>query len=271
MPDRTLPLPDTQITKVPEIQTTQADKLAIRVAASATDLTQDAASMATDYLQALLEQQATVRVILATGNSQLRFLEAIADCKRIDWSRIILFHLDEYLGIAAEHPGSFRYYLRQRVEQRVSPRAFHYIEGDASQPLSECDRYSNLLQQQAIDLCLLGIGDNGHLAFNEPSVADFNDPQLVNLVKLETKTRQQQVDGGYFPELSAVPIYAYTLTIPTICKAKKILCLAGGKHKAEVVQQTITLSVSPSFPATILRTLPQATLFCDRDSFNVQE
>lgn len=254
MPDRTLPFIDTYITK--------ADDLSLRIAHSAAQLTQDAATLAQDYVQTLLEQQATVSIILATGNSQLKFLEAIAGNKQLDWSRIICFHLDEYLGITAEHPGSFRYYLRTKVEQRVQPRVFHYLEGDAAQPLKECDRYRNLLLQKPIDLCMLGIGDNGHLAFNEPSVADFNDPQAVKLVKLETKTRQQQVNGGYFSDLSNVPSYAYTLTIPTICAAKKIFCLAGGNHKAEVVKQTITNPVSPNFPATILRTLPQATLFC---------
>lgn len=259
MPDRTLPFPDTHITK--------ADDLSLRIADSAADLTQDATVLAQDYVQTLLEQQATVSIILATGNSQLKFLEAIAGNNQLDWSRIVLFHLDEYLGISAEHPGSFRYYLRTKVEQKIQPRRFNYLEGDAAQPLQECDRYRNLLQQQPLDLCMLGIGDNGHLAFNEPSVADFKDPQIVKLVKLETKTRQQQINGGYFPDLSAVPNYAYTLTIPTICSARKIFCLAGGSHKAEVVKQTITNPVSPSFPATILRTLSQATLFCDRDSF----
>ena len=267
MLDRTVPFPDTQITKV--------EDLSVRIANSGTELTQDAATLAYDYLQSLLEQQETVSIILATGNSQLRFLEAISSIEQLDWSRIILFHLDEYLGIAAEHPGSFRYYLRHRVEQRVKPRVFNYIEGDAPQPLMECSRYSNLLQQQSIDLCMLGIGDNGHLAFNEPTVADFQDTETVKLVKLETQTRQQQVNGGYFPNVSAVPSYAYTLTIPTISAAKKIFCLAGGNHKAEVVKQTLQNAIAPSFPATILRTLPQATLFCtvncinDRDSFSL--
>jgi glucosamine-6-phosphate deaminase len=312
MPDRTLPLSlDTQVSKI--------DDLSVRISASAADLTQDIAMLAQDYLQSLLQQQKTVSIILATGNSQLDFLqaigrglakqsvgevsslkaeqrglglcpdkrllqdgtveggvypherpnqEAIAQENKLDWSRIILFHLDEYLGIAADHPGSFRYYLRHKVELQVQPRQFHYIAGDAQQPLAECDRYSNLLQQQTIDLCMLGIGDNGHLAFNEPSVADFNDPQVVKLVKLETKTRQQQVNGGYFADLAAVPSYAYTLTIPTICAAKQVFCLAGGSHKAEVVRQTLTKAIAPNFPATILRTLPQATLFCDRNSFS---
>lgn len=257
MPDRTVPFLDTQITKV--------DDLSVRIANSVEESTLDAATLAYNYLQSLLEQQETVSIILATGNSQLKFLDTISAFDKLDWSRIILFHLDEYLGIAAEHLGSFRYYLRSRVEHRVQPRIFYYIQGDAPQPVTECDRYSNLLQQQSIDLCMLGIGDNGHLAFNEPSVADFQDSETIKLVKLETKTRQQQVNGGYFPNLETVPNYAYTLTIPTICKAKKIFCLAGGKHKAKVVQQTFKNTISPEFPATILRTLPQATLFCTKN------
>lgn len=263
MPDRTLPSLNTQVIKI--------DDLSVRISASAAELTQDIVMLAQEYLQSLLKQQATVRIILATGNSQLDFLLAIAQEHQLDWSRIIFFHLDEYLGIAADHPGSFRYYLRHKVERQVHPRQFHYIEGDAQQPLAECDRYSNLLQQQTIDLCMLGIGDNGHLAFNEPSVADFQDSQVVKLVKLETKTRQQQVNGGYFADLAAVPNYAYTLTIPAICAAKKIFCLAGGSHKTEVVRQTLENAIAPNFPATILRTLPHATLFCDRDSFIRQD
>ena len=260
MPDRTLPfLPDSSVVRV--------DNLTIRITNCNDELAQDASTLAVSYLRSLLAQQETVSIILATGNSQLGFLEHLVSSHELDWSRIILFHLDEYLGISAEHPGSFRYYLRQKVEGRVKPRIFNYIQGDARQPLAECDRYSNLLQQQAIDLCLLGIGDNGHLAFNEPKVADFNDPRVVKLVRLETQTRQQQVDGGYFANLEAVPSYAYTLTLPTICSANKIFCLAGGSHKAEVVNKTLNEAIAPDFPATILRTLSQAILFCDRDSY----
>lgn len=254
MPDRTVSSLDIKVTKVGD--------LSVRIASTLEDLTQDAATLAQDYLKSLLKQQEVVRVILATGNSQLKFLDAIAGDHQLDWSRIVLFHLDEYLGISAEHPGSFRYYLRHKVEQRVHPRQFNYLEGDAMEPLAECSRYGSLLQQQAIDLCLLGIGDNGHLAFNEPSVANFNDSQIVKLVKLETKTRQQQVNGGYFSCLETVPNYAYTLTIPAICAAKQIFCLAGGNHKVDVVKQTLTKAIAPDFPATILRTLPQAVLFC---------
>ena len=259
MPDRTVPL---------NTIAAEVDRLSVRVARSVDELTHDVAKLTQDYLSSLLQQQATVSIILATGNSQLEFLKAIATENELDWSRIILFHLDEYLGIDAQHPGSFRYYLHHKVEQQVHPHQFHYLEGDAKEPLKECDRYSKLLQQQQIDLCMLGIGDNGHLAFNEPTVADFDDPQVVKLVRLETKTRQQQVNGGYFKDLNAVPSYAYTLTIPTICAAKQIFCLAGGSHKQEVVQQTLNRAISPNFPATILRTLPQATLFSTQDCIN---
>ena len=255
MPDRTLPsLLDTQVIRV--------DNLSVRINNSAEKLAQDAAILAINYLQSLLTYRETVSIVLATGNSQLKFLDKIVSSENLDWSRIVLFHLDEYLGITAEHPGSFRYYLHHQVERRVKPKIFNYIQGDAPQPIAECERYSKLLNQQAIDLCLLGIGDNGHLAFNEPHLADFNDPQTVKLVRLETKTRQQQVNGGYFPNLAAVPSYAYTLTIPTICAAQKIFCLAAGSHKAKVVEQTLKNAIAPNFPATILRRQSHATLFC---------
>jgi len=257
MPDRTLPflLNSTAI---------EVDNLTVRIANSIPELTQDASTMAIAYLQSLLAKQETVSIILATGNSQLQFLDCLATDQSLDWSRIILFHLDEYLGITAEHPGSFRYYLRHKVEQRLQPKIFHYLEGDAAQPLIECDRYSDLLQRQVIDLCLLGIGNNGHLAFNEPSVADFQDPRVIKLIQLEKTTRQQQVNGGYFPNIEAVPSYAYTVTIPTICSAKKIFCLAGGSHKTKVVQKTLNNAIAPSFPATILRQQAQAILFCTK-------
>lgn len=240
--------------------------LSIRVYQEYTDLAQDAAFLAQNYLQSILKQQSIARVVLATGNSQIKFLEAITNAKELDWSRIVCFHLDEYLGIKANHPASFRYYLQQKVAQQVPAREFHYLQGDAPQPLEECTRYSKLLQQQPLDLCILGIGENGHLAFNEPTVADFADSQTVKLVKLEVETRQQQVDSGYFARLEIVPQYAYTLTIPTICSAQKILCLAPGQHKAKIVSKMLQGSIDTNCPASILRRQKQATLFLDRYS-----
>lgn len=239
--------------------------LSVKICSDPKELSQNAAKLAIKYLNSLLAQQKTVSIVLATGNSQLQFLDALVS-SNLDWSRIVLFHLDEYLGIAANHPGSFNYYLSAKVARRIKPNKFHYIQGDGLEPLTECDRYTSLLQKHAIDLCMLGIGDNGHLAFNEPSVADFQDSKTIKIVRLETKTRQQQVNGGYFPNLDAVPKYAYTLTIPAICSAKQIFCLASGKNKAEMVKRMLSDEISPECPASILRKQPQATLFLDRES-----
>lgn len=240
----------------------QVEKLNVKFYGSELELAQDAAKLAQEYLTSLLATQKTVSIILATGNSQRQFLSLLASTDAVDWSRVILFHLDEYLGLGKDHPTSFYHYLQTEIGSKISPCQFHFIEGEALEPLTECDRYIKLLRQQPVDLCLLGIGDNGHLAFNEPEVANFDDPYLMKLVRLETKTRQQQVNGGYFSNLEAVPKYAYTLTIPTICSAKKIFCLAPGINKKEVVQKTLQHEISPQFPATILRTQPQAILFC---------
>ena len=226
----------------------------------------DAAKIAQNYLHNRLIQQDTAAVILATGNSQIKFIEALITLGGVDWSRITLFHLDEYLGIAADHTASFRRYLRERVENLVKPRVFHYIEGDAMQPLAECERYTRLLLAQPIDLCCLGIGENGHLAFNEPNVASFDDPYSVKLVKLDKATRQQQVNEGHFPVLEAVPQYAFTLTIPMLCSAKKLLCFAPEKRKAFAVSKMLKESISPTIPASVLRTQAHATLFLDVDS-----
>jgi glucosamine-6-phosphate deaminase len=241
------------------------DALTVRLYDRADELATDAARITQRYLQNLLTQQATATVILATGNSQIEFLSNLVSLGGINWSRIIFFHLDEYLGIDANHPASFRCYLRERVEKKVNPAAFHYIEGDTVQPLTECDRYTKLLLSQPIDLCCLGLGGNGHLAFNEPSVANCHDSHYIKLVKLELSTRQQQVNQGYFTDISAVPQYAFTLTIPAICLARKIFCFAPGKHKARAVQQMLETAISPDIPASILRRSP-ATLFLDADS-----
>lgn len=248
------------------IKTFCVDALSVRVYNSCCELAQDAALIAGNYLQSLIAQQGTASVILATGNSQIQFLEALESFRSMDWSRITLFHLDEYLGIDSDHAASFRRYLRERVEKHVNPFQFHYIEGDAKEPLAECDRYTKLLRAQPIDLCCLGLGENGHLAFNEPEVADFNDPHSVKLVKLEKSTRQHQVEGGDFPHLEAVPQYAFTLTIPMICSAKKILCLAPSSRKANAVDKMLQETISTKCPASVLRTQAHATLFLDVDS-----
>jgi glucosamine-6-phosphate deaminase len=244
----------------------RVDDLCVQIYNSEVEMAQDVAEIAQKYLQQILDQQDTAAILLATGNSQLKFLDALIALGGVDWSRITLFHLDEYLGITAEHSASFRRYLREGVEKRVIPKEFHYIEGDTLQPVAECDRYTKLLLAQPIDLCCLGVGENGHLAFNDPAVANFQDPYTVKLVKLDTVNRQQQVSTGHFPNLETVPQYAFTVTISMICSAKKIICLAPEKRKANIVKKMLQGAISTNFPASILRQKAQATLFLDVNS-----
>jgi glucosamine-6-phosphate deaminase len=244
----------------------RADSLAVRVYQNQTELAQDAARMAQRHLQETLAAQGAAAVILATGNSQLQFLGALAALGGVDWSRVTLFHMDEYLGIDANHRGSFRRYLRERVEAPLRPKQFHYIEGDALLPLTECARYAELLAAQAIDLCCLGIGENGHLAFNDPPVADFADPHRVKLVKLDEACRRQQVGEGHFTSLEAVPQYAFTLTIPMLCSARRMLCIVPEQRKARAVKNALNGPIDTACPASFLRRQSHCTLLLDRDS-----
>ena len=242
------------------------DALPVHIYAGEDDLATDAARMVQAFLTDCIAQRGAASAIMATGNSQIRFLEQLIRLGGIDWSKMTLFHMDEYLGIDANHKASFRRYMRERVESRVKPKAFHYLEGDADQPLNECSRYAELLQAQEIDLCCLGIGENGHLAFNDPPVAEFDDPWAVKLVKLDLKCRQQQVNEGHFPSVDDMPQFAYTLTIPTLCAVRKMVCIAPEKRKAKAVHDALRETVSTNCPASCLRTQKQAVLLLDADS-----
>ena len=244
----------------------QVDSLAVRIHATQAELARDAAAMARECLNDALSRSGSATVIFATGNSQVQALDALAALDGIDWSRVTMFHMDEYLGIDAQHPASFRRFLRERVEAKLKPKQFHYLEGDCPLPLAECERYTKLLRAQPIELCLLGIGENGHIAFNDPPVADFDDPHMVKLVKLDDACRQQQVGEGHFPNLSAVPQYAFTLTIPALCSAKRMLCIVPERRKARAVKEALHGPISTACPASVLRRQPHCTLFLDADS-----
>jgi glucosamine-6-phosphate deaminase len=248
------------------IKSFQADSLAVRVYGDENDLSRDVARIAQAFLNETLAAKGSAAAILATGNSQIKFLEELIRLGGVDWRKITLFHMDEYLGISALHKASFRRYMRERVESRVKPRAFHYLEGDALLPMDECERYTKLLQAQPIDLCCLGVGENGHIAFNDPAVANFSDKRSVNIVSLDEKCRLQQVGEGHFASMDAVPQYALTLTIPMLCSAKKMLCIAPEKRKAQAVKDALQGPVSTKCPASILRRQAHCTLFVDADS-----
>lgn len=248
------------------VKTFTVDELPVRVYANRSDLAIDTARVVNEYLQKRLESQGLAAVILATGNSQIEFLSQLISLNGVDWSRVTLFHMDEYLGIDASHSASFRCYMRERVERLVKPRVFHFLEGDALLPLEECERYSVLLRAQPIDLCCLGIGENGHLAFNDPPVADFTDRHLVKIVKLDHACRMQQVGEKHFPSLEAVPQYALTLSIPALCGSARMMCIAPERRKAKAVQGALEGPISTDCPASILRKQRHATLLLDLDS-----
>ena len=244
----------------------RVDALPVRVFADQEAMADAASAEVAVYLRDVLAQQETVRAILATGNSQIQFLRRLIDLGGIDWSRVVLFHMDEYLGLPADHPASFRRYMKDRVEAMVHPREFHYLGGDAALPIDECDRYERLLKEAPIDLCCLGVGENGHIAFNDPPVANFEDSRWVKIVQLDEACKEQQAGEGHFPSVADVPGYALTLTIPALCGAKKMVCLSPEKRKSQAIKNALEEPVSTECPASFLRTQSQAVLYLDGDS-----
>lgn len=220
---------------------------------------------AAQAIQNALRIRPTARVILASAPSQDELLNALTSAP-LAWSQVAIFHMDEYAGIDAEHPGSFRRYQREHVLSRVQPGAFHGLVGEAADLTEECARYARLLAEAPIDVVCLGIGENGHLAFNDPPVADFSDSLRVKIVELDQTCRQQQVNDGCFSSLADVPLCAITLTIPTLLAAGALFCAVPGPRKAQAVRDTLRAPISAACPATILRTHPRARLYLDEDS-----
>ena len=254
-----------QIKSMPQpICITQIDELTVQIYESPEAVAAAASAIATQTLQTAIEKQGKATAIFATGRSQIQFLNHLTHPKSsLDWSKVTGFHLDEYLGIAASHPASFRHYLKTHLTSKVRLREWHSLEGDGLLPIDICRDYEKKLRQNPIDLCCLGVGNNGHLAFNDPAVAHFNDSDWVKVVRLDEQNRQQQTSSSVFKNLEAVPQYALTLTISAIRAALHSLCIAFGEDKSTVVKQALTESVNTGCPASILRQVPQAKLLLD--------
>jgi len=250
---------------VQPVRTLTVDSLTVHVYSSAEQVALAASAQAAEVLRDAITAQGEARAVFATGRSQKQCLQYLTDPKKteLDWQRIIGFHLDEYLGIAAEHPASFRQYLRQHLIHKVSFKHFYEIEGDGLLPVTVCDEYESKLRAQPLDFCFLGVGNNGHLAFNDPAVANFTDCRWVKLARLDKTNRQQQAGSTAFDSIDAVPHYAFTLTLSAIRSVRNNLCLAFGCRKAEVVRSLLTGPNSPSCPASILRQIPRAVLMID--------
>jgi glucosamine-6-phosphate deaminase len=238
------------------------DRLGVHLHPDRAAMGRAAAGRAAAGIEAALQRRGVARLVLACAPSQDEMLAALAEAP-LDWPRVTVFHMDEYVGLDAADPASFRRYLRDGFLKRVRVAAFHGLAGEAKDAAAECSRYTALLAASPIDVVCLGIGENGHLAFNDPPVADFADPVAVKVVELDESCRRQQVNDGCFPTLAAVPRHALTLTIPTLLGARRLVATVPGARKAAAVHAALRGPVTPACPASILRTHPDATLHLD--------
>jgi len=225
-----------------------------------------AARAAAEALRQLDHSESGIGVVFATGASQLETLHALTSIPGLPWGKIQGFHLDEYLGMDEDHPASFRRYLRENLTRRVPMGEFFEIDGSSADPDRVRREYVQKLWAADPQLCLLGIGENGHLAFNDPAEANFNDPDAMKVVTLDAECREQQLAEGWFKSLEEVPERALTLTISTLLKIPKLIVSVPGARKAQSVRRTLEEPISTACPATILRTHPDVTLYLDRDS-----
>lgn len=237
----------------------------IRIFDSKEDLGKAAARRAAQILRAATRRKSRARLVVATGASQFDFLDALTATTRIDWPKVEVFHLDEYVGLPETHPASFRRYLKERLVSRVQPAEFHSIRGEAPDPAAECRRVGALLAAAPVDAAFVGIGENGHLAFNDPP-ADFETEEPYLVVELDEACRRQQLGEGWFASLDEVPSRAISMSVRQILKARQILAAVPDARKAEAVRDCLEGEVSPLHPASILRRHSRTTVFLDRDS-----
>ncbi len=225
-----------------------------------------AARAAANAILELAQKREIIAVIFATGASQLDMLSTLTGIHKLPWERIRGFHMDEYIGISSNHPASFRRYLRDRLTSRVKMKEFFEVNGSAPDPEQASREYAEMLRAADPQLCLLGIGENGHLAFNDPPVADFNDPLDVKIVQLDEACRNQQVAEGWFEKVEEVPEQAITLTIPALMRVPRLIVSVPGSRKAGIVRRAFEDPISTQCPATLLRTHPNVTVYLDADS-----
>jgi len=242
------------------------DRLRVRVYDTRKQLGTAAGLAVAERMRALLASQPGVRMIFAAAPSQNEFLETLVAQDGIDWSRVTAFHMDDYIGLAPDAPQRFSRFLQDRLFDLVRPGVVHLIDVSAGIE-AECERYGRLLTEAPIDIVCLGIGENGHIAFNDPPVADFDDPVPIKPVELDDACRTQQVNDGCFPTFDAVPTHALTLTIPLMMSGAHLYCMVPGPTKRNAVTETLNGPISTACPATVLRRHPDCTLFVDVDSY----
>ena len=224
-----------------------------------------AAEEAAKILVDAIKEKGEATFIAATGVSQFEFLENLTSFSSIDWSKTSMFHLDEYIGLPETHPASFRRYLKERLINKVHPGNVYLIKGDTKNPELECERLDKIIKQTKIDVAFVGIGENGHLAFNDPP-ADFDTEKPYLVVNLNDACRKQQLGEGWFKCFNEVPKKAISISIHQIMKSKNIICTVPDKRKAKAVKNCLEKEISPLCPASILRKHPQVYLYLDKNS-----
>lgn len=242
---------------------TYVDLLRVRVFSSRAEMGSCCAKEAAAYLRELLQHKDTVNVMFAAAPSQNEVLETLRN-EDIDWTRVNAFHMDEYIGLPADHPAGFGNFLRRSIFDHLPFRAVHFLNGAAPDAKEECRRYGMLLKNHPLDICLLGVGENGHIAFNDPPTADFQDADTVKIVELEHTCRMQQVHDGCFPHLEDVPTHAMTVTIPALLHASRMYCAVPSQTKAPAVHAMLNGPIHTGCPASVLRRHPSASLYLDQ-------
>ena len=227
------------------------------------ELGQKAAKKGADLIREAIIKRGEASIIVATGASQFQMLEALVN-ENVDWSKATSFHLDEYIGLPATHPASFRKYLKDRFADKVPLRSFVYVNGDRD-PVTECRRLAGIISEHQIDVAFVGIGENGHLAFNDPP-ADFETDDPYIIVNLDEACRHQQLGEGWFQTIDDVPLKAISMSIKQIMKSQNIICTVPELRKAEAVRKTVEGTVTPDVPASVLHNHKAAWLFLDNDS-----
>jgi glucosamine-6-phosphate deaminase len=236
--------------------------MVIKIYEDKTSLSRVAAEQAAASLRAAIKDRGGARIIAATGASQFEFLDALAAMPNIEWSRVEMFHLDEYIGLPASHPASFRKYLRERLINKTGITKYHFLDGEGDVPIV-VRKVSAELTAAPIDVAFVGVGENGHLAFNDPP-ADFETEEPYVVVELDEPCRRQQVGEGWFKDLSEVPKRGISMSVRQILKSKEILCIVPDARKAQAVKSCFEGEISPLAPASILRTHANTTVFLDK-------
>ena len=247
-----------------EVEKFQVGLLKLEIHGTANAACAAAANAVTESILEKVRGPGNMGVIFATGTSQIELLRILTSIRELPWNRVLGFHLDEYIGIDGNHPASFRHYLRVNLTDRVKMLDFFEIDGSAPDPAAVCREYAQRLRMADPQICMLGVGENGHLAFNDPGEADFEDPEDVKIVELDPVSRQQQVSEGWFPIIEDVPERAITVTIPALFRVPKLVITVLGARKAQILKRVLSDPISADCPATILRTHRGATAYLDR-------